>query len=429
MSPTKEVLPGYVSPEQIKRLKNVCEIAYNQTIFYKREFDTLGINPSKITGLSDLKNFFLTREDFGNAEETRRRENGELIPFERTLITSGSSGSPLKRYVSNQEIGEFMQYMLSFLLQKNITPPQKVFLISPLASAGMQNVGGLLKYAGYTVDTADIASLKTKLDSLAEARAVYTFSPHVLYKALHQCKDELGQDYNIQLVWTTGDTVNQWMAAKIGEYLHVEPKNILNIYGGIEMDFLTRPCEFGEYHVIDDFIVELIPNSELGIKDPYNHIVVTCLKEFRLQPLIRYVSGDNGQFIECECGSPNALRVLGRTIDYSKHFDGRITPAIMCSEAYEKGCIDFVYKLFKRESEGPEELFDLYVLRAGSCDEEDIKQEILDILIHGKKGELPPSGPLKGYLVTDKVYDVTIHVVDELPGTNPYESAKSTPWR
>ncbi len=426
---TENVPSGYVSPEQIKRLKTVCEIAYDQTIFYKREFDKRGIIPSKIAGLSDLKNFFMTRKDFENAEETRRRENGELIPFERILPTSGSSGNPLQRYVSKEEIGEFMQYMLSFLLQRGITPPQKVFLISPLASAGMQNVGGLLKYAGYDVDTADINSLETKLDSLAESRAVYTFSPHVLYKALHQCKDKLGQDYNIKLIWTTGDNVNRWMAAKIGEYLQVNPKNILNIYGGIEMDFLTRPCEFGEHHVIDDFIVELIPNTELGFKDPYHQIVITCLKEFRLQPLIRYISGDNGQRIACECGTPNAIRVLGRTIDYSKHFDGRITPAILCSEAYENGCIDFVYKLFKKESEGPEELFDLYLLRAGPCDEEAINQEILEILIHGKKGELAPSGPLKGYLVTDKIYDLAIHVVDELPGTNPYESVKSTPWR
>ena len=419
----------HTSPEQIKRLKKVCEIAYAQTVFYKREFDRLGITPSKISGLSDLKGFFLERGDFENPEDMRRRKDGELLPFERILPTSGSSGNPLERYVSREEVGEFMQYMLSFLFQRGIEPPHKVFLISPLASAGIQNVGGILKHAGFDVDMADISSLETKLDSLSESRAVYTFAPHVLYKALHQCRDKLGKHYDIKLVWTTGDNLNYWMAKKIGEYLNVEPKDILNIYGGIEMDFLTRTCEHGETHVTDDFIVELIPNSELGLEDdPYCQIVVTNLKEFRLQPLIRYLSGDNGQWITCECGNPNALRVLGRTVDCSKHFDGRITPAIMCSEAYENGLIDFVYKLFEKELEEPEKSFDLYLLKLGPCDEEEVKQEILEILIHGKKGKLPPSGPLKGYVVTDKIYDLDIHVVDELPGTNPYAS-KSTSWR
>ncbi|WP_051970175.1 phenylacetate--CoA ligase family protein [Kitasatospora azatica] len=84
---------------------------------------------------------------------------------------------------------------------------------------------------------------------------------------------------------------------------------VFGLYGSVESWVVGSSgpqCPRDVYHVLPHQYVELLDGE----------ILVTTLHESAISPLIRYRTGDLGEFTRCPCGDPRpALRLLGRIDD------------------------------------------------------------------------------------------------------------------
>jgi phenylacetate-CoA ligase len=99
---------------------------------------------------------------------------------------------------------------------------------------------------------------------------------------------------------------------------------VFDWYGSVERVAAIGTCEYGRYHIIEDYsLVEFGPEQ-----DGAAEIIGTGFHN-PLMPLIRYATGDSVELeapdAQCECKRPFRLvkRVLGRIADVVKTPDGR----------------------------------------------------------------------------------------------------------
>jgi phenylacetate-CoA ligase len=101
---------------------------------------------------------------------------------------------------------------------------------------------------------------------------------------------------------------------------------VYDIYGCTEMKEIAWECrERAGYHVNADWlVVEILARDQPGA--PAGSIVVTSLYNYAM-PLIRYLVGDVGRFLEGTCSCGRTLPLLapetGRAVDYVVLGDGR----------------------------------------------------------------------------------------------------------
>ena len=78
--------------------RNFVNYAYKNSKFYKERFDILKIDPRKVTGPSDLKNFYTTAEDIVNHAEDMLCSRPHMV-FE----SSGTTGRNKRIYMSQED--------------------------------------------------------------------------------------------------------------------------------------------------------------------------------------------------------------------------------------------------------------------------------------------------------------------------------------
>ena len=84
--------PDEIKTLQLERLKNIVKYAYENSIFYKREFDAFGVVPSDIKKLDDIKKIpLISKEDLVNSMADISVQETNFLNSRKT--TGGSTGS------------------------------------------------------------------------------------------------------------------------------------------------------------------------------------------------------------------------------------------------------------------------------------------------------------------------------------------------
>lgn len=318
---------------QNEKLRKLVEYSYENVPYYRSLFDKEGLKPCQIETVDDLPKIPTLDKD------TVRKRWKELLsrnyPLNKAVIyrTSGTTGKPLKMYVS-----------------RNCFEREYAYRWMHYSWGGMQLGERFATVAGHPVVPIDqkkppywrynkaenqliFSSQHMSQDALPYyADALRRFQPSIIYgypSSIYLIARYLAQkglsDVFPKAVFTVSETLMDFQRMVIEKVFGCK---VFNWYGMTEMVAHATECEQGAMHIQPMYgIMEIV--SEMGDKVQEGiegHIIGTGFDNW-VMPLIRYNSGDVAVPIskKCSCGRgyPLIENVLGRTDDYVITPEGR----------------------------------------------------------------------------------------------------------
>lgn len=304
---------------QNKKLKRLMKRAY-QIPLYRKKFEEAGLRPEDITCREDLAAFpVLTKQEI---KEWLTPMLSEVSGKYHVFSTSGSTGTPLKIFVSPKENSYLTANWLRMAMKQGINPffQKTMALKDPeLVAQGSDSVIqklGILR--------------RRKLSFLADgeeiAEGLNQYEPDFFYA--HRTKllqmIEYAQKEHVKLYHPAAYAVISEMMLENDEKLFRQNlgDNIFTSYGCME----TGACTFtikGDLtrHIItnDTHIINVVDeHSRLAQK---GRMLLTNLN-FLDFPIINYDVGDNAEVFE-ENGVEYISRIHGRSNDWVELEDGR----------------------------------------------------------------------------------------------------------
>ena len=309
---------------QFERLRVLLDAAARHVPFYRDLFRAQGLTAQAFRSEADLGLLPVIDKSVIRAEGERwRAENaGGLI----AQSTSGSSGEPLKFYLSPRRVGMDIaaKWRATRWWGVDFGDRELVLWASPIETAA-QNRARAWRDRLFRSRLAPAADLdEARLDRILEE--AIAFRPRMLFgypsvlarlawraQARGLRVDGLG----VRVAFTTSEVLQpEWRAAIADTFAC----GVADEYGARDAGFIARQCPQGGWHITAEaMIVEildaagnLLPAGETG------DIVVTNLAgpEF---PFIRYRTGDRGALDPepCPCGRglPRLRTVIGRAND------------------------------------------------------------------------------------------------------------------
>lgn len=284
--------------------QHYVKYAYKYSPFYRRKFDSLGIDPDIIKKPSDLGNFYTTPMDIvEHAEEFICRKPN--IVFE----SSGTTGRNKRVYLSNQELRNIGTFNAAGMFLGGVTKEDRLvngfdFCIWIPGMITQKGIEGL--------DAFGMAAGKVDPVEVYKRLGTYKFNivlgePTWLIK-LTELAEKHGSfplKYIIAGAEEMPDAARPWM-----EKVWQGPK-IRMVYASVESAGILGFEAFGEckgYHIDENsFLVEIADANE----DGYGEVTYTTLTR-DVMPLIRYRNRDISKIIEEPCGCGLAFRRLAR---------------------------------------------------------------------------------------------------------------------
>ncbi|HFD79871.1 MAG TPA: phenylacetate--CoA ligase family protein [Gammaproteobacteria bacterium] len=294
---------------QDSRLRRLIQRAYDHVGYYRRRFDSIGLKPHHIRGVSDLDKIPVTTKAELQAAPLRERINDEY-PLDTLTAerTSGSTGQPFTAYFDSHFINVRNALFLRVLHNAGYRPGQKLMLVT-----GERKTSRPWMRWYYS-------SIESPAEQLAEEFARYR--PSVLYgcmtplREMAACLESLHHTtHRPSVVISTAESLD---AATRNLLERVFGAPVYDIYGLTEMGLVAWECPaHNGYHLSEDTtIVEFIPDPNRNS----SRLVMTNL-ELDSMPLIRFQTGDLavplGDDRPCSCGrhSRRIARVDGRMVD------------------------------------------------------------------------------------------------------------------
>ncbi len=296
---------------QNARLHSVIEYAYSNIPGYKRKFEEIGLKPSDIRTIEDLKYLPITKRE--ELQDNNDFVNHKLVSG--TLYTGGSTGTSLKYYESQLSMvirneahlrgwkwGGF-EYNMKYCILKSA---QKI-----------QQHGGCLHLAG------DLTEENLR-ENLA---AIQNFKPqHLkgyvgsLYIFARFCLDNNVRIEGLISVIPSSENLYEYQRQTMEKAFgcKVFEEYCCNDGGACAWECEERD---GLHYVMERAIIEEVQGK----------MIVTDLWNLAM-PFIRYENGDSVQFLdkECSCGRQLPLiKVKGRTNDIIITRNGIITPSFL----------------------------------------------------------------------------------------------------
>lgn len=304
---------------QNKKLKKLMKRAY-QIPLYRKKFEEAGLRPEDITCREDLAAFpVLTKQEI---KDWLTPMLSEVSGKYHIFSTSGSTGTPLKVFVSPKENSYLTANWLRMAMKQGINPFfQKTMalkdpeLVAQGSDSFIQKLGILRR---------------RKLSFLADgneiAEEINQYQPDFFYA--HRTKllqvIEYAQKNNVKLHHPAAYAVISEMMLENDEKLFRQNlgDNIFTSYGCMETGACTYTVK-GDLtrHIItnDTHIINVVDDhSKLAKK---GRILLTNLN-FLDFPIINYDVGDNAEVFE-ENGVEYISRIHGRSNDWIELEDGR----------------------------------------------------------------------------------------------------------
>ncbi len=328
----------WLSPAEIERLQldglqRLLTQAYEQTGYYRRVMDDLGMRPQDVSGLTDLQrlpylNKPLIRE---HQDDLKARDAGPLKRFN----TGGSTGQPLIFFVGKERISHDVaaKWRATRWWGVDIGDPELVVWGSPVELGAQDHLRDLrdrlLRSRLMPAFEMSPAKLDRYVAQIVAFRPVMVFGYPSSMALIARHAERLGTDLGSLGVKVAFVTSERLYDEQRDDIERVFGCPTANGYGGRDAGFIAHQCPEGGMHLsAEDIIVEIIdaggrvlPPGEAG------EVVVTHLATGEF-PFIRYRTGDVAVMDtgRCPCGRglPMLKEIQGRTTDFIVARDGTI---------------------------------------------------------------------------------------------------------
>ncbi|MFX1486021.1 MAG: phenylacetate--CoA ligase family protein [Promethearchaeota archaeon] len=293
---------------QLKELKKEVHIAYENTEYYHRLFDSLGLKPDDINTKEDLRKLPLTKKSTlrYNNMISKEVKDTKLI----RVTTSGSTGEPVEIFFTENDIAivaaTASRVSEAAGLRTLKDRVAQLLMIGPFIGATLVKTlfGGIVKLLAKV----KMISIKKPLPEIVEELLKYdptllSVYPSVAYSIGQYMADHDLEFPHLRTVVTGSEILNDKIRRGIEESLNAE---VFDAYGITEINVFGYECSehMGLHTNIDTAIMEVVDkNNEPVAEGERGRLILTPLMR-EAMPLIRYDTRDivRAGGNECSCG-------------------------------------------------------------------------------------------------------------------------------
>jgi phenylacetate-CoA ligase len=303
---------------QRKRLQTLLKHAYQNTSYYHRLFNQLGLKPKDIRNGDDLQRVpILTKEIIRNNLDDLVVKDQKVIPD----ATGGSTGEPMRLFVDRRSIAWNMAAAYREWRWAGYEVGDKIgwFCLAP-QYVPLQTRIFNLTHRRIVLDASSMAERH-----LGEyAQMLRQFRPKVIQgyaSALYlmaRYMDHAGiDDIKPRVVLTSSEMLFDYQRETLERVFGCE---VFDYYSGRDTTLQAGEChEHSGYHLaIENAVIEFIKDGEHASSGEFGKIILTDLSNYAM-PFIRYEIGDLGvpsdETCSCGRGLPLMKKVLGRISD------------------------------------------------------------------------------------------------------------------
>jgi phenylacetate-CoA ligase len=312
---------------QYKRLQALLKHAYQNTPYYHRLFNQLGLKPEDIRNVEDLQQLpILTKEIIRNNLD-------DLVVKDPKLkispdATSGSTGEPMRFFADKRRDAWNMAAAYREWLWAGYEVGDKIacFWRAPEHMTFQKRIYNLT-HRRIVLDTFNM----TERDLDEYFQTLRKFRPKViqgytsaLYLIARYLEHRGVDDIKPKVVLTSSEMLFDYQRETIERVFGCE---VFDYYGGRDTTLQAGECpEHCGYHLaIETSIVEFIKEGQQVSSGELGKIVITDLFNYAM-PFIRYEIGDLGvpsdEMCSCGRGLPLMKAIEGRTTDLLRRSDG-----------------------------------------------------------------------------------------------------------
>lgn len=310
---------------QIERLKKIVKWVFERIPFYRSLYEKEGINPDKISSLSDLKHLPFTEKDDLRKAFPFGMFAVPLSEVVRVHASSGTTGQQTVVGYTRNDIETWSEVMARTMASCGTTSED---IVHNAYGYGLFTGGLGVHYGaekiGATVIPMSGGNTKRQVLVMRDfGSTVLTCTPsYALY--MSEVAEEMGIDFKALKLKSGAFGAEPWsesMRVEIEKKLNLEP---FDIYGLSEIigPGVSAECEAHEgLHLYEDhFLPEIIDPETLEPLPPgeKGELVITTLTK-EATPVIRYRTRDitSLNYEPCSCGRTlvRMERVTGRTDD------------------------------------------------------------------------------------------------------------------
>ncbi|MGI0078989.1 MAG: phenylacetate--CoA ligase family protein [Nitrososphaerales archaeon] len=310
----REKLPrSEIEEAQSKLFRQTLNIAYNNSLFYRRRFDSAGISPADISGIDDLQKIklFTTKEDLRTAYPF-----GMLtVPRESVVevhASSGTTGTPTLGLHTRKDLESWGEISARSLVMSGLNQ-RDIFQITPSLGMfsggfgfyhGARKIGAMIVPASAGFSKRQIQFMIDFGTTMLSAIVSYALR---LAEIAHEMGVEPAKDTKVRKGIFGSEIWTKEMKQKISRIWDLEP---YDIYGFTELygPGVGNDCRVHDgLHMWEDhFLVEVIDpeTGEIVGPEEEGELVFTTLTK-EAMPLIRYRSRDISKLYassSCDCG-------------------------------------------------------------------------------------------------------------------------------
>ena len=312
---------------QLERLQNIVKFAYENSPYYKREWDKAGIDPYALNSLKDLEQYpFIDKK---TERETQGVGSffGELaaVPEEEVVFmatSSGSTGVPTMSPFTQDDFDLWQMTEARLFWQAGMRPNDRyvhglnfALYVGGPDAIGAQNLGATAIWVGAVPSDRLLFVLKQYQPTVIWTSPSYAWQ--LGNKAIEKGYDPK-KDFAIHTIIVAGEP---------GGSIQSTRESIENLWDAKVVDFFglsdiygacAAMCEAKDgLHIVEDqILVETVDPVTGEVLEPGSkgELVYTTLMK-KARPMIRFRTGDIGYVSteKCECGRTLArIHIQGR---------------------------------------------------------------------------------------------------------------------
>jgi phenylacetate-CoA ligase len=328
---------------QTKSLRIIVKHAGHKVPFYRKLYESIGVDPDGITNLSDIRKLpIVTKQQLRDTPLMERTAIGTDIESCRTRVTSGATGIPVRVLVEPSAVTRRIALWLRRWTAYGIGPRDRVCVVIPgehnktyfWNATGLE--GFIVKRRIRTLSLAE--GIHENADVISKWRPTVLVGPASYHRALIGFLGEANRDLCLRVAIANGEMLNGLTRKLMAEKYHTD--KVFETFSAAEVGPIAWECPaHSGYHInAESVIVEFLHNREsVSIGEP-GELCVTNLHR-RATPVIRYLVGDVASASDegCACGRglPLMRQIQGRLVDYVVTRDGTHVSPFRVMQAIE----------------------------------------------------------------------------------------------
>ncbi len=300
---------------QLKLLKDMLELTYNKSPYYRKTFDEKGVKPQDLKSLEDLKKFPMVDKKVLRDRQQAVPDFGDMIcapesEFVFLSASSGSTGVPTASPFTAQDFDDFQDFQARLFWSSGMRPTDRYcHALNFTLFVGGPDVIGAMKLGALTIWAGTIPSERL-LAIFQTWRPTVTWTTPSYAWFLGESAKENGinpADLSVRKIFVAGEpggsipetkqAIEELWNADVYDYY-----GLSDIFGAC-----AGQCEYKEgLHWAEDHILVEVVDPDTGeevAEGERGEMILTSLKKVA-RPLIRFRTGDIVSYNTepCRCG-------------------------------------------------------------------------------------------------------------------------------